>query len=82
MRIRHVGSHRPGVGLHPAGNAAGYLDRADRLHERRRPAYRQPLESLRPVFWLESLALWAFGISWFVKSWPWKDEASYDLVEQ
>jgi hypothetical protein len=22
---------------------------------------------LKPVFWLESLALWAFGISWFVK---------------
>jgi hypothetical protein len=22
---------------------------------------------LRPVFWLETLALWAFGVSWFVK---------------
>jgi hypothetical protein len=22
---------------------------------------------VRPVFWLESLALWAFGTSWFVK---------------
>jgi len=27
-----------------------------------------------PVFWLESLALWAFGISWFVKGETlWKD---------
>jgi hypothetical protein len=25
------------------------------------------LAGLKPVFWLESLALWAFGISWFVK---------------
>jgi hypothetical protein len=24
-------------------------------------------ENLHPVFWLESLALWAFGVSWFVK---------------
>jgi hypothetical protein len=23
--------------------------------------------AVKPVFWLESLALWAFGISWFVK---------------
>jgi hypothetical protein len=23
--------------------------------------------ALKPVYWLESLALWAFGISWFVK---------------
>lgn len=23
--------------------------------------------SLKPVFWLESAALWAFGVSWFVK---------------
>jgi hypothetical protein len=23
--------------------------------------------SIKPVFWLESLALWAFGWSWFVK---------------
>jgi hypothetical protein len=29
---------------------------------------------LKPVFWLESLALWAFGISWFVKGETvWKD---------
>ena len=26
-----------------------------------------PLSALKPVFWLESFALWAFGISWFVK---------------
>ena len=26
-----------------------------------------PVANLKPVFWLESLALWAFGISWFVK---------------
>jgi hypothetical protein len=26
-----------------------------------------PISALKPVFWLESLALWAFGISWFVK---------------
>jgi hypothetical protein len=25
------------------------------------------ISQLQPVFWLESLALWAFGISWFVK---------------
>ena len=25
------------------------------------------LSDLHPVFWLESIALWAFGISWFVK---------------
>ena len=25
------------------------------------------LLSIKPVFWLESLALWAFGFSWFVK---------------
>jgi hypothetical protein len=25
------------------------------------------LSFLRPVFWLEALALWAFGASWFVK---------------
>jgi len=25
------------------------------------------LSALKPVFWLESIALWAFGISWFVK---------------
>ena len=22
---------------------------------------------MKPVFWLESLALWAFGLAWFVK---------------
>jgi hypothetical protein len=26
-----------------------------------------PLAALQPVFWLEALALWAFGVSWFVK---------------
>lgn len=26
-----------------------------------------PVANIQPVFWLESLALWAFGISWFVK---------------
>lgn len=25
------------------------------------------VDDLRPVFWLESVALWAFGIAWFVK---------------
>ena len=25
------------------------------------------LRNWKPVFWLESLALWAFGVSWFVK---------------
>jgi hypothetical protein len=25
------------------------------------------LASLNPVFWLEALAIWAFGVSWFVK---------------
>jgi len=25
------------------------------------------LQALHPVFWLESLAIWAFGIAWFVK---------------
>jgi hypothetical protein len=25
------------------------------------------LSALQPVFWLESLALWSFGVSWFVK---------------
>jgi len=33
--------------------------------------------ALRPVFWLESLALWAFGVSWGVKGevGPWRDRA-------
>lgn len=26
-----------------------------------------PLAAFKPVFWLESAALWAFGVSWFVK---------------
>ncbi|MDH3672108.1 MAG: DUF998 domain-containing protein [Gammaproteobacteria bacterium] len=26
-----------------------------------------PIAAIKPVFWLESLALWAFGFSWFVK---------------
>jgi hypothetical protein len=26
-----------------------------------------PLAALKPVFWLEAAALWAFGFSWFVK---------------
>ena len=26
-----------------------------------------PIADLKPVFWLEALALWAFGISWFTK---------------
>ena len=25
------------------------------------------LDEVKPVFWLESFALWAFGISWFIK---------------
>ena len=25
------------------------------------------LDEIKPVFWLESIALWAFGISWFIK---------------
>ena len=34
-----------------------------------------PLTSLNPVFWLESVALLAFGISWLVKGETlWKDE--------
>ncbi len=36
-----------------------------------------PLSALKPVFWLESFALWAFGISWFVKGETlWRDHAS------
>jgi hypothetical protein len=27
----------------------------------------ESLDGLNPVFWLESVALWAFGISWFAK---------------
>lgn len=35
------------------------------------------IDALRPVFWLESLALWAFGISWGVKGevGPWRDRS-------
>lgn len=29
------------------------------------------ISSIKPVFWLESFALWAFGISWFVKGETW-----------
>ncbi len=30
--------------------------------------------SIKPVFWLESLALWAFGVSWLIKGETlWKD---------
>ncbi len=33
-----------------------------------------PVAAIKPVFWLESLALWAFGWSWFVKGETlWKD---------
>lgn len=35
------------------------------------------IAALEPIFWLESLALWAFGLSWFVKGETlWKDRAS------
>jgi hypothetical protein len=30
-------------------------------------SFRQQWGRARPVFWLESIALWAFGISWLVK---------------
>lgn len=29
------------------------------------------IDALRPVFWLESLSLWAFGVSWGVKGETW-----------
>ena len=33
------------------------------------------IDALRPVFWLEALALWAFGISWGVKGdTVWRDQ--------
>lgn len=33
--------------------------------------------ALKPVFWLESFALWAFGVSWFVKGETlWKDSST------
>ena len=25
------------------------------------------ISDLKPVFWLETIALWVFGLSWFVK---------------
>ena len=32
------------------------------------------IADIKPVFWLESLALWAFGVSWFIKGETlWKD---------
>jgi hypothetical protein len=31
------------------------------------PPFNQALKSLKPVFWLETIALWAFGISWLTK---------------
>ncbi len=31
------------------------------------PAIKMRAEQYRPEFWLESIILWAFGISWFVK---------------
>ena len=31
------------------------------------PALKESMKSYRPVFWLESLAVFAFGTSWFVK---------------
>jgi hypothetical protein len=35
------------------------------------------LRNWKPVFWLESLALWAFGVSWFVKGETlWRDPPS------
>ena len=35
---------------------------------------RTAIANLKPVFWLESAALWAFGMSWFVKGETlWKD---------
>jgi hypothetical protein len=35
------------------------------------------ISALKPVFWLESLALWAFGVSWFVKGETlWRDAAA------
>ncbi len=33
------------------------------------------ISAIKPVFWLESLMIWAFGISWFVKGETlWKDK--------
>ncbi len=30
--------------------------------------------TIKPVFWLETFALWAFGVSWFIKGETlWKD---------
>jgi hypothetical protein len=39
------------------------------------------LQALHPVFWFESLAIWAFGIAWFVKGETiLKDDASSAVV--
>jgi hypothetical protein len=33
--------------------------------------------AIKPVFWLETFALWAFGVSWFVKGETlWRDRAA------
>ena len=35
------------------------------------------LTPLKPVFWLETFALWAFGASWFVKGESlWRDRVA------
>jgi hypothetical protein len=32
------------------------------------------ISDIKPVFWLESIMLWTFGISWFIKGQTfWKD---------
>jgi uncharacterized membrane protein YiaA len=37
--------------------------------------YNASVATIKPVFWLESLALWVFGISWLIKGETlWKDE--------
>jgi hypothetical protein len=36
----------------------------------------EAIAAIRPVFWLESLALWAFGVSWLTKGQTlWMDAA-------
>jgi hypothetical protein len=38
------------------------------------------LSSLKPVFWLETAALWAFGLSWFVKGETlWRDRETESI---
>jgi hypothetical protein len=33
-----------------------------------------PLAGIKPIFWLESFVLWAFGFSWLIKGETlWKD---------